>query len=59
MRRAYVRGRRGSRGAIPPHLTAYPQRILSDPQAFFAYYACQADAAVISGDVIIPTGYPH
>jgi membrane-bound lytic murein transglycosylase B len=38
-------------------VTAYAQRMLSDPRAFFAYYEWQADAAVTSGDVILPSGY--
>ena len=38
-------------------VTAYAQRMLADPRAFLAYYEWQADAAITSGDVILPTGF--
>ena len=40
-------------------VTAYAQRMLADPAAFAAYYEWQADAAITSGDVILPAGFSH
>jgi len=40
-------------------VTAYAQRIQGDPKAFLAYYDWQADAAITSGDVILPAGFSH
>lgn len=40
-------------------VSAYAQRIQADPRAFLAYYDWQADAAVTSGDVILPAGFSH
>jgi len=40
-------------------VTAYAGRIQADPKAFLAYYDWQADAAITSGDVLLPAGFSH
>ncbi len=38
-------------------VTAYAQRMLSDPRAFAAYYEWEADATTTQGSFLLPVGY--